>query len=81
MIVTMQRTDDFGLDTKIVVYGPNGLAGENDDADPAAGLPNTFDSQVIIQDTAAGTYTIEARSFADLGEGDYTLTVEFATAS
>ncbi len=73
-IVVIRGPDPF-LDPILRVIDPNGAVVENDDAPDGAGLEG-FDSQVIIDPTVGGLYSIEARSFFGLGSGEFTLTVE-----
>ena len=75
LTITMQPGPDPLLDPILRVIDPKGAVVENDDAPDGAGLEG-FDSQVIIDPTVGGLYSIEARSFFGLGSGEFTLTVE-----
>ena len=75
LTVTMESGTEFGLDPTLVVVDPIGATVENDDADTAAGLA-PFDSQVIIDSTVSGLYSIETHSFFGEGSGEFILTIE-----
>lgn len=64
------------LDTILRAVDPDGeqVAG-NDDADPSAGLPNRFDSQIEFTAASSGTYVIEVLGFDAAVEGPYLLTI------
>ena len=63
------------LDTFLVLYGPDGdIVLELDD-----GFDNTNSVATGIELPADGEYTIEALSFQDAYEGDYTITVTLAS--
>ncbi len=76
MTISLEAADGSFLDPLLIVVLPDGSVIDNDDADFGAGLNGDFDSQVVIDVTLAGVYQIEARSYADSGEGDYDLTIE-----
>jgi hypothetical protein len=71
---TITVTGEDFLDTRIAVMSNGTVVAENDDAPVEVGLPSVLDSQVIV-DLDAGVYEIEVRSFADVGQGGYTLDV------
>ena len=75
LTITMESAGDFELDPLLRVVDPSGAELENDDAPDDAGL-GLFDSQVIIDPTVGGLYSIEARSFFGTGSGEFTLTIE-----
>lgn len=71
---TITVTGEDFLDTRVAVMSGGTLVAENDDAPVDVGLPSVLDSQVIV-DLAPGVYEIEVRSFADVGEGGYTVDI------
>ena len=75
LTITMESGTESDLDPVLRVVDPTGAVVENDDAPGSAGLAS-FDSQVIIDPTVGGLYSIEARSFFGGGSGEFTLTVE-----
>lgn len=75
LTITMESGTESDLDPVLRVVDPTGAVVENDDAPGSAGIAS-FDSQVIIDPTVGGLYSIEARSFFGGGSGEFTLTVE-----
>ena len=75
LTITMESAGEFELDPRLRVVDPSGAVVENDDAPDDAGL-GLFDSQVVIDSTVGGVYSIEARSFLGTSSGEFTLTIE-----
>ena len=75
LTITLQPGPDPFFDPVLRVIDPNGAVVENNNAPDDVGL-EALDSQVIIDSTVGGLYSIEARSFFGLGSGEFTLTIE-----
>ena len=72
VVIRLEAADGVLLDTMLVLLDDaNNIVAQNDDA------LNETDSLIEFTIDDGGTYYIEARSFADVGEGDYNLTVCF----
>ena len=75
LTITLQPGPDPFFDPVLRVIDPNGAVVENNNAPDDVGL-EALDSQVIIDSTVGGLYSIEARSFFGLRSGEFTLTIE-----
>ncbi len=74
IVIELVPADGSSLDPALFLVDEAGnVIDENDDADSSFGLPGL--SSRIETTLAAGTYTIEARSFGDLFEGAYEIRV------
>ena len=75
VLATATDRASSGLDLKLVVLGPDGdVVAENDDAPFDSGL-SPFDSQLELVVDEGGLYTVEVRTFADVGAGDFTFAI------